>query len=220
MKKFVLALLIVLIVIASPAYAERYWGAKLGFNSGTFTGDDADAADWGAEERSGRGAFVGGAFLDYRVNDLIGVRPEILFSGKGAVYEGDDWDITIKLGTVELPILGQIFLPIPTDVVDVALYAGPAPAAIYSSKYEYSEPGYDEEGDTEDVGVEVITFDLAVTAGVGLFVPAGPGEVVFDLRYTAGLLSVVEDLDVTGSIADPILRTSTVGVTVGYGFPF
>ncbi len=213
MKKWLCFVLLALVLATPLVFSQAYWGAKLGINGGTFVGDDADAADWGAEEKGARGGFVGGFFFDFRLSDIVGIRPELLASGKGATYEGTDWDIKLKVNTIELPILVQFFLPIPTDAVDVALFVGPAPAYIYSGKYEYSEPGYTEEGDFEDVGADIIDFDLGVVGGLGLSVGAGPGIFLFDVRYTAGVINISD-------VSNVEFRTSTFGVSVGYGLPF
>lgn len=227
MKRTVFVVLLVLMIVATPAFAERYWGARLGFNAASFTGDDADAADFGAETRSSRGGFVGGVFAEFRFLGLLGIRPELNVSGRGAVYEGGDSELKLKVQTVEFPILAEVFLPIPIPLVEISLFAGPAPAFVYATKYEYSEPGYDEEGDMDDQGITVNSFDLAVAAGLGASIPAGPGRVMFDVRYTAGLLSVVDKIDIAEPeidlfIAnnDPIIRTSTIGFSLAYGLAF
>lgn len=228
MRRKLLLFALALLICAPMIYSQNFWGAKLGINAGTLTGEDADAVDWGAETKDAKAGFVGGAFFDFRFGEFVGLRPELLYSAKGVKYESGDVDVEIRLRTLELPFLLQFFLPIPTEAVDVALFAGPAPALILSGKYAYSEPGYDEEGDAEDAGFELTTLDLCIAFGGALSVPAGPGEVLLDFRYTIALLSAVDrlrvDLDGDGvadvSVNDPILRTGTFGATIGYGFLF
>ncbi len=175
-------------------------------------GEDSDAPSWGADTKGSRGAFVGGAFFDFRLSDIVGIRPELLASGRGAKYEYEpSGEFIIKLNTIELPILVQFFLPIPTDAVDVALFVGPAPAYIYSAKYDDSWDGGSQEGDFDDD--VFVDFDLGVVGGLGLTVGAGPGIFIFDVRYTAGVLNLSD-------ISGVELRTSTIGVSVGYGLPF
>lgn len=227
MKRTVFVVLLVLMIVATPAFAERYWGARLGFNVASFTGDDADAADFGAETRSGRGGFLGGVFAEFRFLGLLGIRPELNVSGRGAVYEGGDTETKLRLQTVELPVLVEVFLPIPIPLAEISLFAGPAPAFVYATKYEYSEPGYSEEGDMEDNGITVSSFDLAVAAGLGVSLPAGPGRFMADVRYTAGLISVIDKIEVYEPAIDllivdnsPIIRTSTIGFYLAYGLAF
>ena len=215
MKRRILLIALVLIFLAPLAFAEGYWGARIGINAGTFLGDDAAASDFGWDEKGSRAGFVGGAFLDYRFNEFLGIRPELMFSGKGAKYDiSDTTDVKFKLRTIEVPILLEFFLPIPTDALDVAVFAGPAPALILKAEYEGSDPSGDEEGDMEDIGLETTDFDLGVAFGSAVSIPAGPGMVLIDFRYTLGVLSVI---DVTPDLE---IRTGTFGASVGYGFLF
>ncbi len=226
MKRLLLLVLLVFVFV-SPAFADRYWGAKIGFNVGTFTGDDADPTDLDAETRNTRGGFYTGAFVDFEIFGPIGLRTELNYSGKGVEYEGGDSDILLRLNTLELPILLDINLPLPIPLVDISIFGGPAVGYVFSSRYEYSEPGYSEEGSAEDNGITVATLDIAAAAGLGTAIKAGPGRVYIDIRYTFGLLSVVDEVDISEpeialfvDIPDPIIRTSTVGVMVGYGIAF
>lgn len=218
MRRKVLLVLLVLLLLAPAAFAQSYWGAKIGINAASLIGEDSDAADFQASSKGARAGFVGGAFFSFRLSEMFGVRPELLFSGKGAKYEydADNGDNKIKVQTIEAPVLLEFFLPIPTEAVDVSVFAGPAVAFITAIKYEYSGDSGDEEGDIEDagLGIEKNDIDLSIAFGSAVSFGAGPGMVLIDLRYNLGLLTVVD------GAGDPELKTGTFGISVGYGFPF
>lgn len=150
MKKSLLLVVAFSLMLAGSALAA---GFTLGVNGGMakFTGDAGEGLKTG---------LVFGATGDYMVNDMWAVGGNLGYQmtkheddGKLAedVYPGGGLtgEIESKFNITQVGVHAKFFPPMQDSPIAPYLVAG---AGMYMSKYEWSVPGYSEEGDESDFG--------------------------------------------------------------------
>ena len=216
MKKCVcvVLLLVAIAVLSSPALmaqgrSDRTVGLKGGLNVAKLVGDDSGGAKW-------RYVGVFGGFLCFRVNDILAIQPEALIAMKGAKTREffdfgagpEEVEGTIKLTYLEFPVTAKVYFPTQIEMQPY-IYAGLAFAIKVGSRVRAEVRDVSAEADLENSR----GADVGVVVGIGFDYEVGPGNALFDLRYEAGFVSVVDAEDVD-------LRNSVVSFAIGYGFPF
>ena len=133
--------LVLLVAVQCAGWAEDVrFGAMAGVNFSRFVGSDADDANLDEESLVG---FTGGGYLAVALNEIIAVQPEVVFSMKGATYEGSagvggfsvNWDYEIRLTYLELPVLIRVSLPLDMPL-GLDAYGGMSPAILLGAEYE------------------------------------------------------------------------------------
>lgn len=207
------------ILISAPPAAGQLssgleLGAKVGVTFSTLSVEDDEGADIGT-----RTAFGGGAFLRIPVG-RVAVQPELLYLQKGAEVSGEDFDdgsVTLKLDYLEIPLL--LVVPIHTaGGVSPYLFGGPSIAFETGCSVALDTPGFDaevdcEEGEDVDIEFERTKTDIGAVLGAGLRIPAGPGALLLEGRYTFGLR------DLNDSDEDNALRNRSGALMVGFSLP-
>jgi hypothetical protein len=179
-------------------------GLKGGLSLAGIRGDETD--DWDS-----RNGFAGGGFVFIPWNDYFGLRAELLYVTKGAVYE-EDWmganlKTTLNLAYLEIPVLVRLSIPTGSRFTPV-FFAGPVLGLKVKGDQEAEYRG---KSTSEEIdGLKSTDFGLAV--GGGLDVDTGYGKALVDLRYEFGLTEI---LDEGGSIKNKALL-----IMVGYSFNF
>jgi len=204
MKKSIFVLLTAaMMLFAVSAYAgdgKIMLGIKAGLDMANLTGDDVS-------DTSIKMGAVGGAFMCYKVTDLIAIQPELLFAMKGAKGDTSGVDVQWKINYIEIPVLLKVLLPT-EGKIKPALYAGPAIGILISSKFE-----------DEDWKDFTKSTNFSLVAGAAVAYQLEKGAVFGEARYDVGLATIgkTED-DVSGE--EPSIKTSDIMVMVGYAFPF
>ena len=187
MRVQTLALALILTVGGSSASAQTgvSFGVKAGANLANldFSGDDVDVS---FDRRVG---LVAGAFMLVPMTETFGFQVEGLYSQKGAKFEEDGFEGSLKLDSFDVPVLARYTIPSSTDT-SFHLFAGPSLGFKLSAK---SKTSFDGEDDEEDISDDVAGVDFGVVIGAGLEF----GRFVVDGRYTHGLtnLNKAEDND-------------------------
>ena len=187
MRVYTLAFALILTVGGSSASAQTgvSFGVKAGANFANldFSGDDVDVS---FDRRVG---LVAGAFMLVPMTDTFGFQVEGLYSQKGAKFEEDGFEGSLKLDSFDVPVLARYTIPSSTDT-SFHLFAGPSLGFKLSAK---SKTSFDGEDDEEDISDDVAGVDFGVVIGAGLEF----GRFVVDGRYTHGLtnLNKAEDND-------------------------
>ena len=187
MRVQTLALALILTVGGSSASAQTgvSFGVKAGANLANldFSGDDVDVS---FDRRVG---LVAGAFMLVPMTETFGFQVEGLYSQKGAKFEEDGFEGSLKLDSFDVPVLARYTIPSSTDT-SFHLFAGPSLGFKLSAK---SKTSFDGEDDEEDISDDVAGVDFGVVIGAGLEF----GRFVVDGRYTHGLtnLNTAEDDD-------------------------
>jgi hypothetical protein len=223
------AVLTILSCMSTGAAAQMKWeiGVKGGVTLADLRGDDAfvhrydgsKAGDWG-----GRFGFGGGAFATVNANDCVAFQIEVLFVQKGAEASlADslfvsksvrffDGDIEFTHSYIEIPMLA-VFSRRTTDRMTLSALAGPVVAFNLSSKLGFEGTiggtSVDEKFDIENVK----SVDVGAAIGLGGAVDVGQVVIVFDGRWTLGLVST-DDSD-----SDLDLKNSSLAFMAGIAFP-
>lgn len=190
---------------------ERAIGVKGGLNVAKLAGDNSEGAEW-------RYAGVFGAFVCFRLNDVLAIQPEALISMKGTQQSAlvdfggglERVDATLKLTYLEIPVIAKVYVPTQIEMKPY-IYAGLAFGIKMGSRERFEAlGGLSVEQDRE----HTTGADLGMVVGAGFDYKAGSGSALFDLRYEAGFVSIdnsPQELD---------LRNSVVSFVIGYGLPF
>lgn len=184
--------------LALPAAAQTTYGVRAGLNVSDFVGFDDEAALGGFDTSPSLG-FVGGVFAEVPVTPQFAVRPEILYAQKGFTVEAFDLNRAINVDYVEVPVLARVGVPL-SPTLGAGLLVGPAFAFKVNESFDDGELASFDGGDAFEA------FDL----GLALGVEVGSGPFFVDLRYTPGLLDIVEG---DGGDGDPTVRNSVFSVT-------
>jgi len=200
----VMSLLIAVVALGTSSLCAEgmTFGFKGGLSLAKITGSDVENAGW-------RTAGVGGLFLSYQVNNIFAIQPEMLYAMKGTTGEEGIVKLTMKLDYFEIPLLAKLYLPTESKVKP-NLYAGPAMAFKVSSKLKGEAGSLSAEADLEGIK----STDFGIIVGAGMEYRLTSGCILFDLRYTMGLISIFDVAD------EADVRNSAVSIMVGYGFAF
>ena len=213
--------LVLLVAVQCAGWAEDVrFGAMAGVNFSRFVGSDADDANLDEESLVG---FTGGGYLAVALNEIIAFQPEVVFSMKGATYEGSagvggfsvNWDYEIRLTYLELPVLIRVSLPLDMPL-GLDAYGGMSPAILLGAEYEGEVGGVvevDDEGDTRD---DFDEFDLGIPVGGTVSFDLDIMTVFFDVRYTFGLLEMYDE-DSFQDDDEPEMRNTTFSLCAGAG---
>lgn len=222
MKKFsfVFVMMMIVALAASTASAQGMmenmsFGVKGGIDLAKAWGDDVpDIAEWKL------GAYVG-AFMNYRINDMLVVQPEAFFAMKGWKFEEGEYTEKWKLNYVDLDVLARLTVPM-EGMVKPTVFAGPYAGFKISADYEVELGDESEEGALEDAGINVKGVDFGFVFGGGVdFELGNGGMIVLDIRYQMGLINVIEapeDDEEDGAGEEPNVKNNAIIFMVGYGF--
>lgn len=191
MKKVLLLFAFILTTVFA-AQAQTRFGVKVGANYSGFEGDDAD----GADRRFG---FHAGVTANFPVvEDFFSIKPEILYSQKGAKLEDID-EVKYRLSYIDVPVLAQI------NAGPLYFEAGPQVSFRVQDKLEIDDSSIDVDSD----GLKRTAIGYA--AGIGL--ASTPLGLSIGVRYNGDFSNLYDDDDA----AD--FRNGVFMLTLGYMFP-
>lgn len=197
------------LLVGTPTAADGQ-EHMIGLKSGVNFSDIAGPQSFDASTR-----FHIGGFLQIGVTNALSIRPEIMYTQKGA-QNGSVNGYNFTMDFVEMPVLLN-YKFVPEGRVHANLFAGPAVAL--STKCEVagtSEAGvaFDQACDHRSRTVDVGDVDVGVVFGGGLTVPFSKVNLLLDARYDWGLLDVN---DATGPAA--VARCRAFSMSFGFGIP-
>ncbi len=198
MKRFIIALALVVFMAGAVNAEGMMFGIKGGLNLANLSGDIEDVKI--------KMAFGGGVWMNYAINEAFSVQPELFFMMKGAKADVDDIDAGIRANYIDIPVLAKYAIPMEGDF-GINLFAGPYLAFLMSAE-EYYE---DEDADIKD---DLESLDYGLVFGAGFDYKLESGVITFDARYALGLTNMVKDSD------DWEVKNTGIQFLVGYGFAF
>ena len=125
--------------------------------------------------------LVIGGFVSYEVNATFCIQPEVLFTMKGAKFEGHGYDVTQNLNYIEIPILAKLNIAMDGNAKP-NIFLGPSLGLNLSATYKIESDFGDDDGDIEDVS----PMEFGIVFGGGVEV----GKILIDARYNMGLTSI------------------------------
>jgi hypothetical protein len=211
-SQFFFRLLIVLLLLMSGSAVFGKTPPKFGIKAGVGVSNlEIDPKLTDIDSRIGA---TGGIFMVIGMSEVWAIQTELLYVPKGATdkQQGTDengqpigeFTTTFQINYLEIPILARFSL----GSTPLFFVAGPALDFKLSSKISTSDSPY---GDTDDDWKRITGMDFGLVFGGGVAFPVSFGELVFDVRYTAGLLDVYKD-------GNAKFRNSTLAMTAGVSF--
>jgi hypothetical protein len=200
-----LAILSASTLLATPAVAQSRStdaplriGILLGANSATLGGSDA-------EDSRRRTALLGGVYLVRSLGDRFSLRPELLYSQKGAKGTmlddegGSSTDVGFELSYIDVPVLLQLDLGT-SGAARPHLYAGPSFGFKVDCSLTGSQGPVEVSLDCDDDEFELESFDLGAVIGGGVRVGFGALQGTVGARYQHGLSNLTSDSKVQNRV--------------------
>lgn len=195
------------------------FGFKVGLNSANLSSSDLTPMfDW-----NNRTGFCVGAFLNFKLSDSFTLQTEAFFSRKGLKvdqiinYNNEPLNIdtnTFNIDFIEVPVLLK-FLLASRCSISPSIFAGPFAA------FKINDNLTPAEGVQGVQGVpEIKTFDFGVTFGAGVEFKLGGGgsTLVFDARYTRGLINIADVPTSTDFIFNSKVLSRVLSFMIGLRF--
>jgi hypothetical protein len=205
----VLATAVVLLSLWQPAPAAGQGsraavGAQVGYSR-------TDLGGANAQEITARQGALTGVFLYAPLSRVVAVRPELLFALKGGRTETvEGLVIDIELAYLEFPVLAR--LTVPGRRFRPVFFGGPAPALQIGCDFQFTSPAQSDSTERVTCGQDDITIrklDWGLVAGVGIEGLWPQAAMSLEARYTGGLRSVFEDVEI---------RNRAFGILLGITF--
>jgi len=148
-----------------------------------------------------------GGFVTYKFSSRLSLMGQLLFVQKGFRYSARDafgpYDSKLTLSYLELPILARYTFG--SDTFRYFALAGPAFSIKLSGKFSTEWEG--ETYESTDMS-HYKGMDLGLVLGAGLGYPLCSGWLLFDVRFTFGLLNIYANLD-PGAVGGDISISNT-----------
>jgi hypothetical protein len=178
--KFLLTLLFVVGLGFTSMAQSISVGPRVGFTSSKIVGDLTTNAVEGLQV---------GAVLNYGINDMLSVQPELLLVQKGGSFFGN----SMKMNFLEVPVLAKASF----ELGEFTGFAtgGPTFGYLMNGSFKDREGSEDMEFEDGDKRLE-----LGASLGVGLGYNVGPGTLNLDVRYGLGLSSLNKEENVKNRV--------------------
>ena len=191
MKKIIF--LAAAIVISTAAFSQTSFGLKGGLNLATLTNSD--------DEAKMKPSIYAGGFLEYRLNFIVSISPELYYSRQGFHAKESDVNMDFRFNYINLPVLVKLY------VADgLSLDLGPQVGYLLNSKVWGKFDGVGVTLDANDF------FDLnSVDVSFAMGLTYNLGNCFLQGRYNLGLTDVAKD--------DPDhSKNSVIQFGIGYRF--
>lgn len=166
-------------------------GVELGFSRASFRGSGASGT------RSSNGA-VAGAWFRLPLARWLSVQPGLRLVSRGGAGTipslAGPVDFEVDLVYLDMPLLLRARLP-GISRTNLVLLLGPAPGARIGCNVDFSQAGSPLARATCDqatTGASFRSWDVALTAGVGIALPVERSEISLEARYARGTRDVIE----------------------------
>ncbi|WP_297831253.1 porin family protein [uncultured Rikenella sp.] len=142
----------------SASAQDFYWGPRVGMNVSSMTKTTYSKARI-------RGSF--GLMVGYKINDLIGLQAEALYSLQGSKVDNNEKDI-YSYNYVKIPVLAKVYL-----IGGLNLEAGVAFNWLVKAQQKWNSSSYDTNGNviettthTRSLIDDCKSFDLTIPVGI------------------------------------------------------
>ncbi|WP_207436268.1 porin family protein [Sabulibacter ruber] len=193
MKRILLFVAVLFTTYAAQAQDGIKLGLKAGANLSNVSGEDAD----GSKNKFG---FHVGAFADFGISEMVSIRPEVLFSTKGAKAEEDGMEGQLNLGYIDVPVLARI------NADKLFFEFGPTVSFLVKSEVE-------SEGISVDIKDYTNKVDFGYAAGLGYQLTEALG---LGLRYNGGISKIYKDD--SEDVEMGTIRNSVFQLSLSYTF--
>jgi hypothetical protein len=183
--------------MSSEAGGETSLGTAIGlfggFNLATFGGEGVDGV-------SRFLTSTGGLYLVRPLGASLSIRPEVLFSPKGAKEEDQGVTGTYRLNYIDIPLLLQ-FEPRRTAGLRPMLHAGPTLGLNIGCSIRVQQSGQNGQNfKCSEADLEPSTIDFSAIVGGGVSFPVNGRRVTVGGRYQHSFSEVAADAQVSNRV--------------------
>lgn len=164
MKKLLIVSVLTIFGFTNIQAQDIQFGAKLGLNFSTITGDTPDNAEWITS------IINGGIYAEIPLNEKFSFQPEVMYSRQGFSIDED----IISLDYLNVPLMGKYYV-----TKGLSLEAGPQIGFLLSAK-----------NDGFNLKDNYKTLDFGLNFGLGYKLDNGLN---FGARYNVGLSNISDD---------------------------
>lgn len=188
-----------LFALAENARAQTKFGFKAGINY--VNNVYVNTPNGSNGENKYRLGYHAGVFGNIGISNKVFLRPELLFSNKGHKFDGSATfqpagDGAVHLNYFNLPLLVEYHL-----FDRLYLLAGPEFGYLVSAKSKFDSETIDIKNSFDN------DFDFGLATGLSF---ALNEKFTIDARYTHGLSSIVEPIQLTDNMGNPITNKDEV----------
>lgn len=167
-----------------------------------------------------RSGLCAGSSLALNFSEYAAFQLELLYSMKGKSAIGDyatySKGITIRTDYFEIPLLFRFSYPT-GEISRLFLSAGPTFSFLVLSKKDSTVQAQPSQGTITDMTVDMKSqttpYDIGATISGGMAVKGGPGDVIFEVRYTMGFVDKIKKV---GTSPQTDIKNSYISFLVGY----
>jgi hypothetical protein len=201
MRVYAMVLCLVLGAATAASAQGPVFGVKAGVNWANlnFDGEDANV---NFDQRTG---FAGGLFMVWPGNSKAALQVEALYSQKGTGLDNEEGKGALKVDYLDIPVLAR-FSSGPANKASFHVFGGPS---LGFKMRAHATGDFAEDGDDEDIGDDVETFDFGMVVGAGVDF----GKLTLDARQSWGLSDINKDPN-----DDEKVKTRTFSVMLGIRF--
>ncbi len=189
--------------------------------------------------------FAGGAYLSYALHPMLAVQAEVMYATKGVLYDRDfsysffgtsisgNLNADAELSYLEIPLLLKFILPVEGPIKPY-VYAGPSFGKLLDDQTVIkAHIKTNITGDPIETDVPIPadftykSLDIGAAFGGGISVRMAGTALGVEARYTMGLQSAVESVDIrdeesgqTQTIADLDMKNRAFGISAFMEFYF
>ena len=159
-------------------------------------------------------AFGGGGFVRFG-SRALGLQVDVLVVTKGSeTDEFSDGSAEVKLNYIEVPV--QLVLSYGIKSTRPYFMFGPSVSFEIGCGLEVDVDDADNpEADCDDAEFfERDSPDFGIAGAAGVTIPLGPGDILFEARYTHGLTNIYEE-----SADDNEVKNRSFAIFGGYSIP-
>ncbi|MEI6684317.1 MAG: porin family protein [Bacteroidota bacterium] len=184
MKKIIVFLLVLLpaIFTAETMFGQLSIGVKVGYNASKLSAN-IDSVTTSFKSGMQFGAFV-------RIGKKLYLQPELYYTTQGGVFTSNtqNWKQTVKIGSLDLPVLIGIKV-LDIKMVNVRVLAGPEASFVINSLTSIEEGGINNSlGPLTKGDFSSVNWSLQAGAGVDVW------RFTLDIRYQVGLSQMVKEV--------------------------
>jgi hypothetical protein len=210
MKK-ILATVLLLGAVLRPAPAAAIQvlpGFLLGLNLGKVSG--LTSIDW-----SFRPGLLIGGYLNFALNKVVSIEPELYFTQKGAQHTDDIGmgivTTSINLSYIEIPLLLKIAIPLGEDYVTrPRIFGGPTVGYLTRGVLKTRYEDYTGSDDQTGTFADLKRWEMGALVGVGMEFDVKGGLFSIDARYSWSLSTISTD--------PPDKKNKVFALVLGFAF--
>ena len=235
MRTLVLSIFVALFTIAPVQAQDIDIGVRGDLNFASFRGDTnqlrtALIGQGGSGDFGRRIGFRVGGLLRFHISEMFAIRPEVIYSQKGATFTGSnsgsingqvvnvEVETTSRYDYLDVPVLAELRFPVNQEAgtpIEPYFFAGPSLGFVVSSETETEATASSgsvsqTQSETNDDDIESTAVSGVLGLGLSWGFESG-GALSLDARYNPGFTSLDSDseFDVQNDV-----------ITVGLSYSF